>query len=493
MIIVSIIGPTMRAALAQMRRSARFADLFELRLDLISCADTAGLLRATRKAIIATCRPTWEGGHFQGPERRRLEILKAAATMGADYVDVELKAGSAVVREFVEWTHGPKVIVSQHVFSGQKVDVQRLYAAMRATGAYVVKLAYSATDAFQILHAMHFLDLARADDCRAIGIAMGEYGEASRILYRKFGGWATYAAPENGVGAAPGQIPARELKGLYRADRLSTRTRVFGVLGNPLDQSKGIYLHNPLLRLASQDAVYGRFLVSNLKKFMKYIAPVLNGFSVTIPFKEKILEHLDDIDPTARGIGAVNTVIRRGTKLLGTNTDAAGALDAIERVTKVNGRRVLVLGAGGAARAIAYEAIHRGAKVLVANRTTSRASKLVRELIGAANDERARQISIKEVRGDEFDILVNATSVGMVPGTHVSPVPRTILRNKVVLDAVYNPPLTKLLKDAISMGARTISGTEMYLNQAALQFELYTGTAPDRRVMRRLLSRQLRS
>jgi shikimate dehydrogenase len=226
---------------------------------------------------------------------------------------------------------------------------------------------------------------------------------------------------------------------------------------------------------------------------MKHIAPVLNGFSVTIPFKEQILKHLDDIDPTARQIGAVNTVMRRGTKLVGTNTDAVGALDAIERVMKVNRKRVLIIGAGGAARAIVYEALHRGAKVLATNRTESRAHRLVRELMASAEGECVQQISIEDVEGDEFDILVNATPVGMVPNIHVSPVPRTILRNKVVLDAVYNPPVTKLLKDGISMGARTISGTEMYLNQAALQFELYSGTVPDRRVMRRVLSRQLKS
>jgi len=493
MIIVSITGPTMRAALAQMRKSARFADMFELRLDLMLRPDIRRLLNATRKDVIATCRPAWEGGGFRGPEWKRLEILKAAGMMGAKYVDVELKAGAAVVKEFVEWKYGPKVIVSRHLFGNQRFNVQRLYGAMRASGADVIKLAYPATDAFQIRYAMDFLELARADNCRAIGIAMGEYGEASRVLYRKFGGWATYAVPENGVAAAPGQIPARELKGLYGADKLSRRTRVFGVLGNPLKQSKGIYLHNPLFRIASQDAVYGRFLVSNLQKFMKHIAPVLNGFSVTIPFKEQILKHLDDIDPTARQIGAVNTVMRRGTKLVGTNTDAVGALDAIERVMKVNRKRVLIIGAGGAARAIVYEALHRGAKVLATNRTESRAHRLVRELMASAEGECVQQISIEDVEGDEFDILVNATPVGMVPNIHVSPVPRTILRNKVVLDAVYNPPVTKLLKDGISMGARTISGTEMYLNQAALQFELYSGTVPDRRVMRRVLSRQLKS
>lgn len=492
MIIVSVTGPTTRRALDQIAESSRFADLFELRLDLISHPDMARLIRATTKPCVATCRPVWEGGEFRGPERKRIEILKEAAVKGARYVDLELEAGAAA-DEFLRLGNRPKVIISRHLSSCRGINVPHVYAALHATRAEIIKFAFPATDSYQIRHVIDFLERARSDRRKAIAIAMGEYGQASRVLYRKLGGWATYAAPENGRAAASGQIPASELKGLYRADRLTGRTRVFGVVGNPLGQSKGVYIHNALMKLSSQDAVYCKFPVCNLAAFMRYVAPVLSGCSVTIPYKEKILKYLDEADSIARGIGAVNTVVRRGRRLKGTNTDAAGALDAIERVMKVRGKRILIVGAGGAARAIAYESVRRGASVLIANRTALRARKLVRELHTHALDSNVRYAAVGDLTGNEFEILVNATSVGMIPHVHLSPVPKVLLTEKVVFDAVYNPPVTQLLKDAVRAGAQIISGKEMYLNQAALQFELYTGKVPDRRLMRRILTRMLTS
>ena len=326
-----------------------------------------------------------------------------------------------------------------------------------------------------------FLALARADRQRAVCIAMGEAGEASRVLYRKFGGWATYAAPEEGGVAAPGQVAGRTLRQLYRAHLLNARTTVFGVIGHPLVQSKGIHVHNPLLQAAGKNAVYCRFDVTDLRRFMGDVAPLLGGFSVTIPHKQSILRHLHRLDPGSKVIGAVNTVVCSGGRFSGTNTDGVGALDAVEGVVTVKGKRILLLGAGGAARAIAYEASRRGAVVVVANRTASRARALAREF----GMEHVPMSGMEDVA---FDILINATPVGMVPDVRVSPVTESVLSGKVVFDAVYNPPLTRLLKDAERAGATIIPGTEMYLHQAARQSALYSGKRPSLRVMRRLLS-----
>jgi 3-dehydroquinate dehydratase/shikimate dehydrogenase len=484
MIIVSVIGPTMKDALAQIRGSSRYADAFELRLDLIHEPPLSMLMATGNKPIVATCRPTWEGGAFNGREAERIEILEAALLLGAEYVDVELFAEMKTCQHFLSRRGDGnfKVILSHHSLKTSAINIPKLYAKMRASQADVLKLAYPADDAADVRHAVQFLNLARRDKQRAVAIAAGEAGESSRVLYKVFGGWATYAAPEDGTKAAPGQIRASLFKNLYRVDESSRRTKVFGVVGNPLSQSKGIFLHNPLLRRERKNAIYCKFLVANLAAFMRHIAPLLSGFSVTIPHKQSVMKFLDKIEPTAEAIGAVNTVVRRRGRLVGVNTDASGALDAIEKVLNVRNKHMLVVGAGGAARAIASEAKRRGANVYIMNRHAARARKLAREF-------GLHYVRAADVRGACYDIITNATSVGMTPHVHQSPLPKSILKGKVVFDAVYNPPMTKLLRDAKSMGARIIQGTEMYMNQAALQFQLYAGTRPSISTMRRILKR----
>lgn len=482
MIIVSVTGPSMSEALAQVAASAPFADIFEFRLDLIRPPEVRRLCASTKKPVIATCRPAWEGGNFTASEEDRLELLRRSVTAGADYIDIELAAYRRFSKIFPSGRVRKRIIVSHHLTPGVPCGAKRVYSRLHATGAEVIKFAYTAEDVSDIRHAIEFLALARKDRRKAVAIAMGEHGEPSRVLYRKFGGWATYASAEDGEPAAPGQISARLLKQLYRSNRLTRSTRVFGVVGNPLKQSKGIYVHNRLF--SGMNAVYCRFPARNLAKFIRSCVPFMSGFSVTSPFKKKIIPYLQSIDERSRGIGAINTVIHRGGRLKGTNSDAPGALDAVEKVMAVRGKSVLIVGAGGAARAIMCEARRRGALLAVANRTKERAMELAREF-------GARFMSREELRLSRFDIIINATSVGMFPHVKESPLPRGLLKARVVFDAVYNPPITRLLRDADRAGARIIQGTEMYLNQAAVQSELFTGRRPDVGMMRRVLAKHL--
>ncbi len=480
MIIVSVTGPRMNDAFEQVAGSSRYADMFEFRLDLIQEPPLSLLLSSTRKPIIATCRPKWESGSFVGTEAERMQILEAASLLGASYIDLELKTDKAFLKEFLNRRGESKLILSHHQFAGKRIDAATIYARMRAQGADIFKFAYAADDVSDIRHAIKFLGLAKRDGQKAIAIAMGDYGEPTRILYKKLNGWATYAATEDGKSAASGQISASELKQLYRTDRITTKTKVFGVIGNPLKQSKGVYVHNPLFYRAKKNSVYCRFPVKSLPKFMKEVAPMLSGFSITIPHKQAVMGYLDRVDKIAAAIGACNTAVRRRGKLYGTNTDAPAALDAIEAVAKVRGKMILIVGAGGAARAIAYEAKRRGANGLIMNRDKAKAKKLASEF-GLMQVDRAR------IRIAHYDFVVNATSVGMTPNVNDSPLPKQALKNKIVLDAVFNPPMTKLLRDAKSAGASIIKGTEMYINQAALQFELYAGVKPSKKIMRQLL------
>jgi len=467
----------MEDAISQMKVSRRTADLFELRLDLIRNPDIIGLLGASGRPVITTCRTVAHGGKFRGAAHDRLTMLRLASALGSAYIDLEYPQDSDHAAEMADQKNEAGIILSHHT---NKRPAKSLLASMSALHPSVVKLAYHCSDSFEIRYAIDFLQSAAKAKQPAVAIATGEAGEASRVLYRKFGGWGTFAAPEAGSPAADGQIPASVLRKTFRADTLGAGTRVFGVIGTPLVQSRGTELHNPLFRRASVNAVYCRFPVKNLSRFMADLAPFLDGFSVTIPHKGAIVSYLDNVDPDAAKIGAVNTVVRQSGGLRGTNTDGIGALDALEESGPVRGMRMLVMGAGGAARAIIWEARARGARVCVANRTAARARKLAKEF-------GVEVILATQIGRTEFDILVNATSLGMVPRSDVSPFQKRYLTGKRVFDVVFNPPVTRLMTEAKQAAATVIPGTEMYVRQAAEQSLLYAGRKPSLRSVRKML------
>jgi 3-dehydroquinate dehydratase/shikimate dehydrogenase len=403
--------------------------------------------------------------------------LKQAALLGAAYIDLELAAGRKALGLFLHRRQGSRLIVSRHFFGMRPSRPERVYHALRATGADVIKMAYDATDGWENVLALEFLSRARRDRAKGVAIAMGEAGEASRILYRKFGGWATYAAPETGAAAALGQLPASALRQIFRASSCDRRTRVFGLVGNPVSQSKGFLLHNRLFAHYGLNAVYCRFLTRDLEKFFRELMPYLHGCSVTTPFKQSAVRHVR-ADVGAKAIGALNTIYRRGSVVVGSNCDAPAALDALRR--SVRGKRVLVLGAGGAARAVVYEAVRRGARVTVANRTPEKASSLAREFGVEA-------VSLAALEPARYDVVINSTSAGMVPQTEATAISGRAFRGALVMDAVYTPPVTRFLMEAQGAGARVVGGMEMFLRQAVAQFELFVRVRPALSVARRLV------
>jgi 3-dehydroquinate dehydratase / shikimate dehydrogenase len=479
MIIVPITGPSMDQAVRQLASSARFADLFEIRIDLLETPDLARLVGLSRKPVIATCRPVREGGAFSGDEEDRFGILQRAIDAGVRYVDLEWDAWIAGRQRLVRRGKTLQWIVSQHFLSGAPPRPDVLYARLRRTGADVLKIAYMASDAWQMETAVRFLSLAVADKQRAIAIAMGEAGEASRILYRVFGGWATFGSSEDGRESAPGQLPASVMKGVFRAHKRTSRTKIFGLVGNPVGQSKGVFVHNPIYSRLGKDAVYCRFKIDNLTRFMKTFGRLLTGCSVTTPHKQAMMKFLAKIDPPARKLGAVNSVVRRGKGFFGANTDACAALDAIEERMCVKRRRFVVIGAGGAARAIAGEAVRRGADVYVANRTPAKARSLARAL-------RVHWSPLEAVASLHPEILANATSVGMWPDTDASPIAVVPDSVRVAFDAIYNPSMTKFLRDAEAGGATVVTGVEMYALQAVEQIGVFLGRKPSEALVTRL-------
>jgi 3-dehydroquinate dehydratase/shikimate dehydrogenase len=303
---------------------------------------------------------------------------------------------------------------------------------------------------------------------------------AARFLSLRSGSQLAYASVEQAT--APGQLSLADMQQIYRASRITSRTRIYGVIGNPIGHSLSPLLHNSAFRARKIDAVFVPFLVPDLGDFLGAVKAFgVKGFAVTIPHKEKILRYLDDCDPLAGRIGAVNTVvIRGGGRLYGYNTDYIGVLRSLQSRMKLAGSRILLFGAGGAARAAAFALAQAGSKVCLSSRRLERARSLARAL---GPEEKAEVIDRSALRKEYFDAIVNCTPVGMYPHRG-SPLQSSAINCKVVMDMVYRPMTTELLRRAERRGIDTISGVEMFLAQAYAQFEIWTGERPPEAAVR---------
>ena len=482
----------MRAAMAM--AADRGADAVELRLDHLDPPPTPEQLRALLTdaplEVIVTCRPRGQGGRFDGPEGQRLDLLRQAAAMGADWIDVER---SVPPRD----RPAGNVILSHHDFQRRPADLAAVVASLEASEAAVSKVAFAAAGPEDALAA---LDGLRASPKPAISLAMGEAGVASRILARKLGAFGTFAALESGAESAPGQPTLAEFRDLYRWEHLAADTAVFGVIGCPVGHSMSPAIHNAAFSATGVNGVYVPLRIEpGAENFNRFLDGVLErpwldwrGLSVTIPHKENALAYVgaDRCDPLAVRIGAVNTItIEPDGSLRGDNTDYAAAIDALCDAMGIAredlaDRRVAVLGAGGAARAIVAALDHYGAAVTIYNRTLSRAERLAEEF-GATPRPIADAADAPE------EILINCTPLGMHPKVGASPLPSLPEQAKVVFDTIYNPLQTRLLQQGRSAGLATVSGLEMFVNQAVAQFETWTGHPAPRGAMRAVVISRL--
>ncbi|MEE9200585.1 MAG: shikimate dehydrogenase [Candidatus Brocadiales bacterium] len=487
MLCVPVTATNTKEFLGDMRSASGVADLIELRLDYIEGlkkADIEALIKEKTIPLIATCRPKREGGKFAGSEEERLSLLEHAAALGADYVDIE----HDVVNKFTKKS-GTKLIVSYHNFS-ETPDYDKLREIYNGlAGADVVKIVTFAQEITDNLRIFKLLEEARTP---TIALCMGEPGQISRILAPKFGSFLTFASLGSGKESAPGQLSARELLDVYNFHHINAETDIYGLIGDPVAHSMGPLLHNTCFREEGLNAVYLPFKTKDLPAFVNgFRALNVRGYSVTIPHKEAVMELMDELDPLARSIGAVNTVANKEGRLIGYNTDSTAATRVVEEGLAENGetlrgKKVTIVGAGGAARAVAFGLRQKGAEITIVNRTESRAESLARD-IGCTHRKFGELASL------DAEILVNCTSVGMHPDVNDTPVPAEILRPGMwVFDAVYNPPETRLLREAAGKGCRTLDGLRMFVLQAALQFEIWTGrpapTEPMERIVRTKLA-----
>ncbi|CAM6127337.1 unnamed protein product [Calypogeia fissa] len=477
------------------------ADLVEFRVDYITDfnaeRDLPTLLNARILPAIVTYRPKWEGGMYEGPEAPRLAALKLAADLGADYVDVELKAATESFPSRKE-KGGTKFIVSSHNYEcTPSVDVMGALAAKCVSaGADIVKLVTTAHD---ITDNVRMLQLMTRSTVPIITLVMGQKGEISRILAAKFGGFLTFGTLAKGQESAPGQPTLEQLIKVYRVKEMGRDTKVYGLAGNPVSHSKSPLFHNLVYSEQGMNCVYLPFMVEDLSSFLKaFDGEDFAGFSVTLPHKETAAKIADDLESLAKQIGAVNTLVRKkDMKLCGYNTDCVGALTGIEDGLRaaglhtnpeqpLQGKTFVVIGAGGAGKALAFGAYARGAKVIVANRTIAKGQALANQL--GPNAEAITLDQLDEMKATKGFILANTSSVGMLPNPDASPIARQALKGyELVFDAIYTPKVTKLLREAGEWGVTTVSGIEMFIGQAILQFELLTGTIAPVQFMRELI------
>ena len=260
---------------------------------------------------------------------------------------------------------------------------------------------------------------------------------------------------------------------------MDAETRLYGIIGNPVRRSLSPVIHNRAFKRMGVDAVYLAFEVENIKDALRGIRGLgIQGASVTLPFKARVIPWLDELDTFAGKIGSVNTIVNKGGKLIGYNTDWFGALKALEEKVALNGKKVILLGAGGAARAIAFGLKEKGCQVTIFNRSSERAAEVAAKL--GCDYQSLSALSLMDGGTLDAEILINATSVGMFPLESQTPIPKRVLKKgMIVMDIVYRPLQTKLLQEAREQGCQTIDGIEMLAYQGAAQLEIWTGQRPD--------------
>ena len=368
-----------------------------------------------------------------------------------------------------------RLIVSDHDFVAVPSDVAARVREMRAHGADVVKVAAAVANVSDTLRLREAVATS-GDEGDLVCIAMGEAGVLSRLLPARFGSCWTYGGD---TGAAPGQIPVSLMHHLYRVCAVTGATAVYGVAGSPIAHSASPAMHNAAYHAAAIDAIYVPVLATTVAE-AAMVAEVLgfSGLSITAPLKAGWLNRntVDGDDDASRRLGVVNTLKRVGTRWCARNLDIAGFLDAFdERGVTLGGKSVVVLGAGGAARAAAWALVQRGAKVVLSARHGD-----VAATVGADLGVQATSWP----PSGAWDVVVNATPAGTWPRVEETPIDAHTLEARVAYDLIYNPEETIFLRDMRGSGAQVIGGLDMLVGQAARQCEWWTGQRPDTQVMR---------
>ena len=492
---VAVTGDTPAQAIERARLAIVETPFLEFRLDYF--ADPAAaiaplcefLLENPTVTAIATCRRKPDGGHFRGKLANELEILTTAAQAGFRIVDLPVDSAEAAKPADLDRLRatGVALLLSHHDFSATG-DLEAVLARALRFAPEFIKIVPTAQTLSDNLTLIRFLE-RNADATNLVGICMGDAGVISRVLGVRAGSVFTFASASVGGETAPGQIDARTLLDTYRIEEVDAATKVYGVAGNPVRHSLSPLMLNTAFRREKLNAAYLALQADSIDDLLKLVHGIpLQGLSITMPLKQAILPHLERTDPLTAKIGACNTVLRAPDgKLYGFNTDVAGIVTPLtKRLGNLRDVKILVLGAGGAARAAVFGLTDKGAEVSILNRTPETAQKLARKA-------GAKSIKRDALRKTSFDVILNATPIGMAGHEAGSPLTADELRTKLVFDLVYNPIETPLLRLARQAGIPVITGVEMFVQQGARQFEIWTGRPAPEEEMLRVVLHGLRS
>jgi 3-dehydroquinate dehydratase/shikimate dehydrogenase len=473
---LALSGDTAEDMLDTAESMARDNPFIEFRLDYLK--QPLGALPKVHRFLethqyvtaIGTCRRVDHGGKFKGSLASQLDVLSRARTAGCQIVDLELESALKSKPEAIARLRGRAgLILSFHDFRATR-NLDETLGKMLKIPADFYKIVTTATTLSDNVTMMKFLQTESGKHA-LIGLCMGEQGIISRVLGVRAGSAFTFGAVDANAGlkTAPGQVSARDLRGIYRIDQVDTATRVYGVAGDPIGHSLSPVIMNTALRRENVNGVYLPLHAKTLKDLIHCVREIpLHGLSITMPYKQAILPYLDNTDAHTSKIGACNTVVRgQEGKLYGFNTDVAGVVRPLEQRLSIENAKVLVFGAGGAARAAVFGLKERGAEVWILNRTSAKAQKLARQA-------KARTIKRADLRKIAFDVIINATPVGM-GNARDCPLKDEEIQARVVFDMVYDPVETHLLQVARTKGIAVIPGVEMFVQQAARQFEIWTG------------------
>ncbi len=473
-ICVALQAPTAVELVEKAEATVRDNPFIELRLDYLK--QHAPVFQKLRRFVdyhpeallVATCRRAAGGGKFRGSLAAQVDILVKAAACGCQFIDLEFESVSALKSKDLDRLRAAAAsILSFHDFRATR-KLQETFQKMAAFPADYYKVVSTAGSLYDNVVMMKFLE-RESEKHSMIGLCMGEQGIISRVLCVRAGSVFTFGSANPGEETAPGQIAARTLRETYRLEQVDAATKVYGVAGDPVAHSLSPLMMNTALRRENVNGVYLALHATTIADLMACVRDIpLHGLSVTMPYKQAILQYLDNTDTVSEKIGACNTVIRaQDGKLYGYNTDVAGVVRPLEQRLHLANAKVLVVGAGGAARAAVFGLKERGAEVFIMNRTASVGQKLARQA-------RAKFLNRTQMRDLEFDVIVNATPVGM-NGGKVSPLGEKELNARVLFEMVYTPAETRLVKMARAKGMHVITGAEMFVQQGARQFEIWTG------------------
>lgn len=486
---VAIAASTPEEMIHKASEAARENPFLEFRLDYLP-KPAEGISRIRQflyelgeVTAIATCRRAPNGGKFKGSIHAELEILQKAVEAGCDLIDIEIETAEELKPAELDRMRslGAALIISYHDFKTTG-DLDKVFDRIHKFRPDYIKVVSTATCLADNVKMMRFLERT-SDQANMIGICMGEQGLISRVLGVRAGSVFTFASASPGEETGPGQVAARTLHEIYRIGEVSPATKVYGVIGNPVAHSLSPLIHNLAFRRETVNAVFLALQATNIEDVLALVREIpLHGMAVTMPFKGDILKHLANTDNLSEKIGACNTVVRAlDGKLYGFNTDVAAIIRPLERRLPLRGARVLVIGAGGAARAAVFGLKDKGAEVTIVNRTPEAAQKL-------AKQAKVKTIKYEQLAKARFDVILNATPIGMRGHKQQSWLKPEHLNARLVFEMVYNPVETPLLRMAREKAMAVITGVEMFVQQGARQFEIWTGKpAPEEEMLRAVI------